>query len=114
MLVRRFDVMRYLLSLTLLCAASLGLSCATVEDITDDLERAGESFSAIGGSSESRPDPTDCVENQTRCLGTRLQSRPAGRSGHSLCQDCHQRCIALGTWPSKLDNGQTSEWWRHE
>lgn len=95
-------------------AATLGLSCATVENITDDMERFGESVSALGGSSESRPDPADCVENQTRCLGTRLQSRPSGRSGHSLCQDCYQRCRAYGSWPAKLGDGQTCEWWRYE
>lgn len=106
--------MRSLLIVTVMCAAALGLSCATVEEITDDIERAGESISAIGATKRRRPPVMDCVANQTRCLESRLGPRPGGRAGHSLCQDCHDICIAQEGWPHKLHDGQTCEWWRHE
>ncbi|GAB4568552.1 MAG: hypothetical protein Tsb0020_22100 [Haliangiales bacterium] len=104
--------MRSLIFTTLQCAAvALGLSCATVDDFSDDLNRIAESLG--GDSTSSRPPSSDCVENQTRCLGTSLQGRRGGRSGHSWCQDCYQECIAQGGWPSKL-HGYTCEWWRYE
>lgn len=106
--------MRSLLIITVMGAAALGLSCATVEDITDDIEHIGESFSAIGATKRKRPPITDCQKNQARCIESRLGPRRGGRAGHSLCQDCRDLCVAQGGWPHKLRDGQTCEWWRHE
>ncbi|GAB4563742.1 MAG: hypothetical protein Tsb0020_13170 [Haliangiales bacterium] len=93
---RRLELMRSLIFITLLCSVALGLSCATVENITDDFETFTESVGAFGATKRKRPPVTDCQKNQARCIESRLGPRRGGRAGHSLCQDCRDLCVAQG------------------
>ena len=96
-LVRRLDIMRYL-SITLLCAAIFGLSCATLENLAGD----------------SRPPSSDCQAHYVECLGTPLERQRGSVYGESICLTCKNSCVAGGSWPywvEFVDGKKSCRWW---
>lgn len=67
---------------------------------------------------EPRPDDPpprtdDCQGNFEACMESRLSRKRGGRWGHSVCQDCRDRCKAEGKWPDKTYDDKDCQWWNY-
>lgn len=62
-----------------------------------------------------RPPPRsdDCQGHFEACMESRLSRKRGGKWGHSVCQDCRDRCKAEGTWPDRTYDNKDCQWWTY-
>ena len=123
--VRR-SVPRFTQSVGLLMALGMATACggASYEDGATD---PPSSFTYLGSESfepankrkivpdpdDPPPEKHDCQGHFERCMESWLSRKRGGRWGHSVCQDCRDRCKAEGRWPDETYDGKDCQWWNY-
>ncbi|MEM9488290.1 MAG: hypothetical protein AAGC55_04040 [Myxococcota bacterium] len=83
------------------CALALA-SCSRMGEYVDEVTEE-----------DDHGDRSDCNEQYTRCLGTRLADHKGSVRGESRCQTCRQLCRRDGYWPTRVQ-GWDCQWWHYK